>query len=102
MRKFHRNLITAVLLAAASGGAAAQSGRDDRYPAATGAIAPVAAGTQSGVQEWSGESGAFGHPLMTADAIRAAAANFRGCLEPLWPQAARRGVSRNVFQTYTA
>lgn len=102
MRKFHRNLITAVLLAAASSGAAAQNQRDDRYPGVTGTIAPVASGTQAGVQEWSGESGSSGHPLMTADAIRAAAANFRGCIEHLWPLAARRGVSRNVFQTYTA
>ena len=39
---------------------------------------------------------------MTAEAIRAAAANFRGCIERLWPAAARRGISRGVFQTYTA
>jgi hypothetical protein len=31
--------------------------------------------------EWSGESGSSGHPAMQADAIRAAAANFRNCLE---------------------
>src|SRR5215467_15193168 len=37
------------------------------------------------VGEWSGESGASGHPLMTADAIRAGAANFRECLARLWP-----------------
>jgi membrane-bound lytic murein transglycosylase B len=48
--------------------------------------------------EWSGESGASGHPLMTAAAIRAAAANFRGCLGRLWPAAERRGVSRAVFE----
>ena len=35
---------------------------------------------------------------MTAAAIRAAAANFHGCLERLWPLAARRGVSRNVYR----
>jgi membrane-bound lytic murein transglycosylase B len=52
--------------------------------------------------EWSGESGASGHPLMTADAIRAAAANFRNCLEALWPEAARRGVTRAVFDAQTA
>src|SRR5947207_3304120 len=33
---------------------------------------------------WSGESGSSGHPLMTADAIRAAAANFGACLEGIW------------------
>ena len=52
--------------------------------------------------EWSGESGSSGHPLMTADAIRSAAANFHGCLEALWPQAERRGVSRAVFDAQTA
>jgi lytic murein transglycosylase len=46
---------------------------------------------------WSGESGASGHPLMTAHAIRMAAANFGHCLEALWPLAARRGVPRDVF-----
>src|SRR5438067_8587361 len=56
----------------------------------------------SAPSEWSGESGASGHPLMTADAIRAAAANFRGCLEGLWPQAQRRGVSRAVFDAQIA
>jgi lytic murein transglycosylase len=39
---------------------------------------------------------------MQADAIRAAAANFRACLDDLWPLAARRGVSRASFDTYTA
>jgi membrane-bound lytic murein transglycosylase B len=102
MRKTRPTLIAAVLLAAATGGAMAQNAGDDRYPASTGTIPPVAAGTQPGAQEWTGESGASGHPLMTAAAIRAAAANFRGCIEHLWPAAARRGVSRSVFQTYTA
>jgi len=102
MRVTRPCLIAAILLAAASTGAAAQDGRDDRYPGATGTIPPVAAGTQAGVQEWSGEAGASGHPLMTADAIRAAAANFRGCIDRLWPAAARRAVSRGVFANYTA
>jgi lytic murein transglycosylase len=39
---------------------------------------------------------------MTADAILAAAANFNTCLEGLWPDAARRGVSRETFETYTS
>ncbi|HET9714551.1 MAG TPA: lytic murein transglycosylase [Pseudolabrys sp.] len=52
--------------------------------------------------EWSGQSGASGHPLMTADAIRAAAAGFHSCIAQLWPAAARRGVSRKVFAGYTA
>src|SRR5215470_15959266 len=57
-----------------------------------GAPAPTA-----GTQDWSGESGASNHPLMTAQAIRAAAANFRNCLAGLWPLVERRGVSRAVF-----
>ena len=46
--------------------------------------------------EWSGESGASDHPLMTAQAIRAAAANFRGCLagSGRWP--APRRLARGV------
>jgi lytic murein transglycosylase len=39
---------------------------------------------------------------MTAGAIRAAAANFRPCLESLWPQAARHGIPRNYFQATVA
>jgi lytic murein transglycosylase len=55
-----------------------------------------------GTDEWSGQSGASGDPQMTADAIRAAAADFANCLEGLWPDAARRGVSRANFERYTA
>jgi len=62
-----------------------------------GAPAPTAA-----VQDWSGESGASNHPLMTAQAIRAAAANFRNCLAGLWPLAERRGVSRALFEANVA
>ena len=51
---------------------------------------------------WSGEAGASGNPLMTADAIRAAAADFGNCIERLWPDAARRGVSRATFEHFTA
>jgi lytic murein transglycosylase len=52
--------------------------------------------------EWSGESGSSGHPLMTAAAIREAAASFNICLEGLWPLAARRGVPRPVFEAQLA
>jgi membrane-bound lytic murein transglycosylase B len=50
---------------------------------------------------WSGQSGASGNPLMTVDAIRAAAADFPNCVERLWPDAARRGVSRVTFEHFT-
>src|SRR5262249_10599936 len=66
--------------------------------AATTGTVPPAGPAQSGTPDWSGESGASGHPLMTAEAIRAAAANFRGCLAGLWPLAEARGVPRTLFQ----
>ena len=39
---------------------------------------------------------------MTSAAIREAAANFRGCLESLWPLAARRNVPRAVYDRYVS
>lgn len=56
----------------------------------------------SNVKPWSGESGASGHPEMSAEAIRAAADDFPRCIQSLWPQAARHGVSRASFDTFTA
>src|SRR5689334_16628914 len=40
------------------------------------------------------------HPLMTPQAIAAATADFGNCLERLWPQAAKRGVSRATYEKY--
>jgi membrane-bound lytic murein transglycosylase B len=51
---------------------------------------------------WSGEDGASGHPLMTASAIREAAANFDNCVAGMWPDAARRNISRESFERFTA
>jgi len=62
---------------------------------------PQAAPPTSGEKEWSGEDGASGHPLMTAEAIRAAAANFDNCVAGLWPEAARRGISQESFARFT-
>ena len=39
---------------------------------------------------------------MTADAIRAAAADFGNCIAGLWPDAARRGITRQNFDRFTA
>src|SRR5215510_10435688 len=64
----------------------------------TAAVTPPA----TGALEWSGESGSSGHPAMQADAIRAAAANFRNCLAEQWPLAERRGVTRAHFDAQTA
>jgi len=97
MRKTRPIFIAAGIVAAACGFVAAQE-RDNRAPVTTGALPPAA----QAAPPWSGESGSSGHPLMTADAIRAAAENFHDCIERLWPLAARRGVSRSVFQKYTA
>jgi membrane-bound lytic murein transglycosylase B len=52
--------------------------------------------------QWSGQSGASGDPSMTADAIRAAAADFPNCMAALWPDAARRGITRETYQRFTA
>jgi lytic murein transglycosylase len=67
-------------------------------PASSSVPAPGGSGTS----DWSGQPGASGDPLMTVDAIRAAAADFGNCLANLWPDAARRGVSRENFQHFTA
>jgi lytic murein transglycosylase len=56
----------------------------------------------TGPLPWTGEDGASGHPLMTASAIREAAANFGHCVAGMWPDAARRGVSQESFQKFTA
>ena len=100
----HFVVIGASALILASVGCSTAQGPDDRYfstaPAATGSITSYAAPTDP--RQWSGASGSSGHPLMQADAIRAAAANFRTCLDDLWPLAERRGVSRQTFDAYTA
>lgn len=54
----------------------------------------------SSEKQWSGEDGASGHPTMRASAIRAAARDFQSCLGKLYPQAARRGVSRATFDRH--
>jgi lytic murein transglycosylase len=94
MRK--SSLLAAILLAAAGGAAAAQGLMD--YP--TGTITPVP--PASSAPAWSGQGGASGDPRMSAEAIRAAAADFHQCLERLWPLAARRHVSRATFTRYTS
>ncbi|MBV9261112.1 MAG: lytic murein transglycosylase, partial [Pseudolabrys sp.] len=53
-------------------------------------------------KEWSGESDASGHPLMTAEEISAAAQNCPQCLQSLWPAAARRHITHETFITQTA
>ncbi|MEJ2376840.1 MAG: lytic murein transglycosylase, partial [Pseudolabrys sp.] len=78
---------------------AAQSGRV-RFADVTGALPPPRP-AHVNAPAWSGRSGASGDPRMTAQAIRAAAADFHQCLERMWPLAARHHVSRATFERYT-
>ena len=101
---------TALMTAAAFGPSHAQGGGTGWFPFSlpdltTGSVTPAPPAPPAAAPsalEWSGESGASGHPSMRADAIRAAAANFGNCLEQMWPLAARRGVSRDVFDAQLA
>lgn len=62
----------------------------------------ASSGPDGGPPPWSGEDGASGHPLMTASAIREAAANFQNCVAGMWPDAARRGITQANFERFTA
>jgi membrane-bound lytic murein transglycosylase B len=68
----------------------------------TGAAPSGQPASTGGLTAWSGEDGASGHPLMTASAIREAAANFDSCVASMWPDAARRNISQESFQRFTA
>jgi membrane-bound lytic murein transglycosylase B len=108
-----------MVLALMSGDAAAQTsasnglsnffdniftGSQGNRGARAGATAQMqpAAPASSAPLPWSGEDGASGHPLMTASAIREAAANFGSCVASMWPDAARRGISQANFERFTA
>jgi len=107
-------LAAACLIAAAAAGAALAQDKPDNWltrffqPSATGPVpapappGPAGNGTVNAPREWSGQSGASGNPLMTADAIRAAAAGFGNCLAELEPLAERRGIARANYQRLTA
>jgi len=62
----------------------------------------AAPGPDGAPPPWSGEDGASGHPLMTATAIRQAAANFPNCVASMWPDAARRNITQQNFERFTA
>jgi len=113
-RRILRVAAAAGLLLAPLIGAASAQTRDDRGSSGltdffTGSIGhlfgpspPPSPAAPPGKDDWSGQSGASGHPLMQADAIRAAAANFASCIAGYWPAAARRGVTRETFARATA
>ena len=99
-----------VALALCSGAARAQSSGDGisnffgnifSGPKSGAPTEPPAAPGPGGAPPWSGEDGASGHPLMTASAIREAAANFDKCVAAMWPDAARRNISQDSFQRFT-
>ena len=100
--KFLSRLTAASLLAAAfAGGASAQQA--DNW--LTRLFQPTPASPVPGSNDqtqWSGQSGASDNPLMTADAIRAAAADFGNCIAGLWSDAARRGITRANFERFTS
>jgi membrane-bound lytic murein transglycosylase B len=101
-RSVVQGLCALVLLSCGTVGVAQAQGIDIRprvqVPTTTGTANPAPEPiSPRPTPQWSGESGASGHPTMTAAAIRAAAANFRSCLEKLWPLAARRKVPRALF-----
>ncbi len=86
-------------------GARAQLQLPFSLPWSTGTVpaqAQVQAPKPASPTDWSGQPGSSGHPLMTTEAILTAAANFSRCLEGLWPDAAKRGVTRAAFDTYTS
>jgi membrane-bound lytic murein transglycosylase B len=94
-------LAGALLVLASAGVASAQSEGRVVSPSPIRALQAALTPAPS-AKPWTGESGASGHPLMTAAAIRAAAANFQGCVEGMWPLAAKRHVTRANFERYTA
>jgi lytic murein transglycosylase len=80
----------AVALALLSSSLAAQERRADLGPA--GAQMPY----------YQPQGGGSGHPDMTAQAINAAVENFPNCIAGLWPAAAKRGISKAVYDTATS
>jgi membrane-bound lytic murein transglycosylase B len=97
-----------ILLAAGLAGTALAQTKPDNWltrlfqPPAGGSVPGSPAPGSGEATPWSGQSGASGNPQMTADAIRAAAADFSNCIAGLWPDAARRGITRDNYERFTA
>jgi lytic murein transglycosylase len=68
-------------------------------PPTTGALGRTSSSNASGLSQ---DVGASRHAAQTTGATQAAAANFSACVSGLWPQAARRGISRASFAAHTA
>src|SRR5579859_5786828 len=90
------------LCASTEGGAqdnpAAWLGRLFQQPSAAAPVPEL----RDGEPSWSGQSGASGDPRMSAEAIRAAAADFPNCIAALGPEAERRGIGLAAYQRFTA
>ncbi|MFK4606603.1 membrane-bound lytic murein transglycosylase B [Bradyrhizobium diazoefficiens] len=98
-------LVAAALLLPACAQAQAQNGLSNLFGGIFSGSNPApsqAPPGPGGAQPWSGEDGASGHPLMTAAAIREAASNFNNCVAGMWPDAARRNITQENFQRFTA
>lgn len=65
-----------------------------------GALGQAEPVTTASVSQFS-PTDAAPHPQMAPQAIMASAANFPSCIASLWPQAARRGISRASFDAAT-
>ncbi len=106
MRRFPPSLLLVSCLAVALFGFAAPGLAQDKPDNwLTHLFQPPAASPVPGPGDetpWSGQSGASGNPLMTADAIQAAAADFNNCIANMWPDAARRGISRENYDRFTS
>src|SRR5437879_1483308 len=97
-------LLSGPALAQSSGGNSVSNFFGNIFSGQKSATAPpaqAATGTDGAPSAWSGEDGASGHPLMTASAIRQAAANFGNCVAAMWPDAARRHVTQENFERFT-
>ncbi len=94
---FLDNLFTGSVANDGKSAALAPRGGSEQAPSVTPERPASSAATP-----WSGEDGASGHPLMTAAAIRQAAANFSNCVAVMWPDAARRRITRENFERFTA
>src|SRR3954471_16930262 len=98
-------MLAAAVLLPVSAHAQAQNGFSTRFGGTFAASNPAPshpAPGPGGALPWTGEDGASGHPLMTAAAIREAASNFNNCVAGMWPDAARRGITQENFQRFTA
>src|ERR1700682_837664 len=99
---FSEALFSSEALAQSQGGGGISDLFGNIFSGQKSAPAQAATGPDGAAPPWSGEDGASGHPLMTASAIREAAANFDNCVAAMWPDAARRNISQESFQRFTA